>query len=190
MVGVPACLRFFETEMYLARRTVGLQYEALPYDTEFAQVCQSLLSYSYTAKVDDETSQESIIRWLYEHSGGVLGIVTALIHDAQEIAILGGDEKLNISVLNQAFRQRSAMLRNFIAPTGKKSNTTKRKASPGTVTECLKKKTEEKLPEVTEDMGETLTVTILAVSTAERQQGKTDLVGTLQKYVAVEEIDL
>ena len=190
MVGVPASLRFFETEMYLARRTVGLQYEALPYDEEFACVCRTLLSYCYTAKSGGETSQEGVIRWLYEHSGGVLGIVTALLHDAQEIAILGGEETLGIPVLNQAFRQRSAMLRNFINPTGKKGGTTKRNLPAGSVATHLKEKTDVELPEVTEDMGQTLALTISAVSTAEKQRGATDIVEALRKYMTVEEVAL
>ena len=186
MVGVPASLRFFETEMYLARRTVGLQYEPLPYDEEFANVCKTLLSYCYTAEAGDEASPERMIRWLHEHSGGVLGIVTALVHDAQELAILGGEEKLNIALLNQAFRQRSGLLRRFINPAGKRNRKVK-DTSSGTAANQLKEKTEA-IPEVTEDAARILSVTILSISAAEKQQGAEDVVGELQRYMTVEEV--
>ena len=184
MVGVPTSLRFFETEMYLARRSVGLQYEPLPYDEEFANVCQTLLSYCYTAEAGDETSPEGVIRWLHEHSGGVLGIVTALLHDAQEIAILSGEDRLDISVLNKAFRQRSSMLKKFIVSADKKSSITKRKSSQGSLENHLK----QMISVITEDAARILSVTILAVSAAEKQQGAEDVVGELRRYMVVEEV--
>lgn len=190
MVGVPASLRFFETEMYLARRAVGLQYEAMLYDEEFTHVCRTLLSYCYTANNGEEVSPDLVIRWLHEHSGGILGIVTALLHDAQEIAILSGEDRLDISVLNKVFRQRSALLKKYIRPADKKCGTTRKKQSQGTVAEELKQKTEEATVEIAEDAARILSVTILAVSGAEKQQGAEDVVGKLQEYMTVEEITI
>ncbi len=39
------------------------------------------------------------MQWLYEHSAGVTSVVVALIHDAQEIAILNGKESLDLETL-------------------------------------------------------------------------------------------
>ena len=39
MVGTPETEMFFEQTAYLARRALGLRYEALPYDTNFVEFC-------------------------------------------------------------------------------------------------------------------------------------------------------
>jgi len=43
--------------------------------------------------------------------------VVSLIHDAQEIAILGGKEQLCLETLNMAYKQRLALLHEYIEPT-------------------------------------------------------------------------
>ena len=42
--------------------------------------------------------------------------MVSLIHDAQEIAIIGGTEKLNLETLNQAYEQRMKLLHSYINP--------------------------------------------------------------------------
>ena len=91
MVGTPKCKMFFEKEMQLARRSVGLEYAAMPYDDNFFRLCRTLFEYQYTRKPSELT--DGIVRWLYEHSGGNISVVVSLIHDAQEIAILKNCEK-------------------------------------------------------------------------------------------------
>ena len=59
---------------------------------------------------------DGILEWMYEHSGAVPGSVTALVHDAQEIAILSGKEELGIATLNQAYERRMKMLHPYITP--------------------------------------------------------------------------
>ena len=62
MVGTPECTEFFTQAMQLARRSLGLQYEAMEYGVEFEQLCQILFQYQYVknpAELDDAT-----IRWL------------------------------------------------------------------------------------------------------------------------------
>lgn len=45
MVGTPESAIFFESEMQLARRSLGLKYDALDYDENFIEICQCLFRY-------------------------------------------------------------------------------------------------------------------------------------------------
>lgn len=130
MVGTPESSMFFEQAMQLSRRSLGLQYQSLECDRYFYDFCCTLFSYQYTkhkAKISD-----TIINWLYEHSGGIVSAVVSLIHDAQEIAILNGKEILSIETLNEAYKRRLSMLHSYIEPTitHRKQTATKKKAKP------------------------------------------------------------
>lgn len=57
-----------------------------------------------------------IIDWLYEHSDGITSVVVSLIHDAQELAISTGYEKLDLNSLNQAYEERLQLLHGYIRP--------------------------------------------------------------------------
>ena len=118
MVGTPECTVFFESTMYLARRALGLQYSPLPYDEEFCSLCRTMLSYRYIC--NDFEVTESILYWIHEHTGGVVASVVSLIHDAQEITLLNGSERLTMKVLNEAYENRMAMLRAFAVKSKKK----------------------------------------------------------------------
>lgn len=129
MVGTPESSVFFEQAMQLARRSLGLQYGALEYGADFAQICKLLFVYQYIKNQNQIT--DAIIEWLYEHSGGIISIVVSLIHDAQEIAIITGKEVLNLDTLNEAYQKRLSMLHGFIEPTikkNKKSSSTRKKS--------------------------------------------------------------
>ncbi len=118
MVGTPECTPFFEQALQLARRSLGLTYTSLPYDRYFYDFCRTVFTYQYTkhkTEIDD-----ALIEWLYEHSGGIISVVVSLIHDAQEIAIIGGKEVLNIETLNEAYQKRLSMLHQYIEPTIKR----------------------------------------------------------------------
>ena len=130
MVGTPECTAFFEQAMQMARRSVGLQYTALPYDDYFQTVCQVLWQYQYVRQSSELTP--AIIRWLYEHSAGVISIVVSLLHDAQELAILDGTEELNLTTLGRAYQQRLSFLHGYIQPCitqGKQTSTAKKATS-------------------------------------------------------------
>ena len=114
MVGTPESTVFFERELQLARRSLGLQYGPMAYDDYFYRFCQTLYGYQYTRKETELT--DLMVQWLYEHSGGILSVVVSLIHDAQEIAILSGTEELNIGTLNEAFQKRLTMLHGYVEP--------------------------------------------------------------------------
>lgn len=114
MVGTPESAVFFESAMQLARRSVGLQYTTMNYDSYFENFCNVLWKYQY---VKNKTEISPLImEWLFEHSAGVVSVVVSLIHDAQEIAILSGVEVLNLETLNQAYKQRLSLLHGYIQP--------------------------------------------------------------------------
>lgn len=130
MVGTPESSRFFESAMQLARRSVGLQYTTMSYDAYFQEFCKVMFSYQYTQQKAEIT--DGILEWLYEHSAGVTSVVVALIHDAQEIAILNGKEVLNLETLNAAYEQRLSLLHGYIQPSisqSKQTSKTKKKSS-------------------------------------------------------------
>ena len=114
MCGTPECIPFFSQNPQMARRTSGLQYDAMPYDGQFKKFCEILFSYQYVQNKAGLT--DGILEWMYEHSGAIPGSVTALVHDAQEIAILSGKEELGIATLNQAYERRMKMLHPYITP--------------------------------------------------------------------------
>lgn len=115
MVGTPESTVFFESAMQLARRSLGLNYGVMECGAEFTGICKVLYSYQYVQQRTEIT--DAVIEWLYEHSAGVLSIVVSLIHDAQEIAILGGKELLNMETMNEAYQKRLSLLHDYIQPT-------------------------------------------------------------------------
>ena len=112
MVGTPKSALFFGQEMMLARRSLGLSYGPFAYDGTFADFCAEIFQYQY---VQNRTIlDESILQWLYNHSRGNASAVVSLIHDAQEMAILDGYERLDITSLEKAYRGRMAMLHDYL----------------------------------------------------------------------------
>ena len=108
LVGTPECILFFEKAIHLARRTTGLRFDPLPFDDYFHSVCHLLLTYSFVRKPIEST--EALIRWLYEHTGGLVGVLISLIHDAQEIAILHQTEALDMAALQAAYQSRMSSI--------------------------------------------------------------------------------
>lgn len=132
MVGTPESTLFFEQAMQLARRSLGLQYGLMEYDIQFIELCKILFFYQY---VQDRTEiTDAMIQWLYEHSGGNVSIVVSLIHDAQEIAILTGKERVNFETLNEAYKKRLSLLHGYIQPTiSKKKQTSTTRKTPAAI---------------------------------------------------------
>ena len=130
MVGTPESSRFFESAMQLARRSVGLQYTTMSNDNYFQEFCKFMFQYQYVKQKTEIT--DGILAWLYEHSAGISSVVVALLHDAQEIAILNGKEILNLESLNEAYQQRLSLLHGYIQPSvsiGKQNSKIKKKAA-------------------------------------------------------------
>lgn len=114
MVGTPECTPFFQQALQLARRSTGLIYTTMNYDSYFETFCKVLFKYQYVQK--ELVITPSIMDWLFEHSSGISAVVVALIYSAQEIAILSGKEVINIETLNEAYKQRLSMLHDYIKP--------------------------------------------------------------------------
>lgn len=118
MVGTEECLDYFDQAPQMARRTTGLQYHNMGYDVKFKELCKELFYRQYTKNPSELT--EGIFVWLYEHSAGNIANLTALIHDAQELSIMDGNECLDITSLTKAYDNRMQMLHGYIEQ--KKSN--------------------------------------------------------------------
>ena len=171
MVGTPECTEFFTQAMQLARRSLGLQYEAMEYGVEFEQLCHTLFQYQYVknpAKLDDAT-----VRWLYEHSNGNVSSVVTLLHDAQEIAILEGSEVLNLETLNAAYKSRMKMLHSYIAPS-KKPQTSRRKKTAA-------------IPCCEQEIEETVDVSVAELIKQAKSEGR-EIVSFIRPYITIEEV--
>ena len=174
MVGTPECAQFFEQAMQLARRALGLYYGAVEYDQFFYDFCATLFQYQYV-KNQTELS-DSIVRWLYDHSGGIISIVVSLIHDAQEIAILNATETLDLDTMNEAYEKRLTMLHRYISLPSKPIIPRKKKSEPPVPTVEVEEKAvlNEKISDI--------------VSMAKEQNS--DIVSLLQKNIIVEVITI
>ena len=126
MIGTEECLDYFDQAPQMARRTTGLQYRNLDYGDKFKELCQELFHRQYTKNISELT--ERIYVWLYEHSAGNIANLTALIHDAQELSIMDGNECLDITSLTKAYNNRMQMLHGYIEQ--KKSNRKKTSSKP------------------------------------------------------------
>ncbi|MBQ5657875.1 MAG: TniB family NTP-binding protein [Bacteroidaceae bacterium] len=171
MVGTPECTEFFTQAMQLARRSLGLQYEAMEYGVEFEQLCQILFQYQYVknpAELDDAT-----IRWLYEHSNGNVSSIKTLLHDAQEIAIWEGSEVLNLETLNAAYRSRMKMLHSYIAPS-KKPQTSRRKKTAA-------------IPCYEQEIEEVVEISVVELVKQAKSEGR-EIVSFLRPYITIEEV--
>ena len=177
MIGTPESEIFFGQAMQLARRSLGLKYTALPYDVYFYKVCDTLFRYQYVKHHTELT--DGIVRWLYEHSAGIISIAVLLVHDAQEIAILNQKESLDMSVLQEAYEQRMGMLHDYIQPTVQCSRGRKTKKKS-----CVSKQEEKAVSKTTEEIQENLIQTLVKQAKKE----KTDIVELLKEYVQVEVI--
>lgn len=174
MVGTPESTVFFEQALQLARRSLGLHYNTLEYNQYFIDFCSTLFEYQYTKNKAELT--DSIIQWLYEHSGGIVSVVISLLHDAQEIGILSGKEIICIETLNEAYKKRLSMLHNYIEPT-----ITRKKQ-----TATCKKKTDTYI-EVVENVDDEDTISnIVAKAKAE----SIDVVQALKEYILVTEVHI
>lgn len=177
MVGTPESTVFFEQAMQLARRSLGLQYDAMKYDTEFVEFCKILFSYQYVNQRTEIT--DAIVEWLYEHSSGNVSVVVALIHDAQEIAILSGKETLDLEVLNEAYEKRLSLLHEYIQPTIVQKNQTSRT-----------KKEETAASVVVAENKEIQIACSIADLVAEAKKSKTDVVELLKVNFQIVEVSI
>lgn len=186
MVGTPESIPFFEQAMQLARRSLGVQYGTMEFGAEFCGICRLLFEYQYTRQRMELT--DAVIEWLYEHSGGNISILIALVHDAQEISILSGKDVLDMGAFHEAYEKRLAMLHDYMEPSIRRkkqcSGRGKRKSLPdNTGKACL---SEERTETVCEKKGsDGMSLVELA---SEAKFSHSDIVQLVQRYFTVEEV--
>ena len=174
MVGTPECVSVFETNMQMARRSLGLIYTPLKYDEFFSDFCKTVFNYQYT-RIKAEIC-EQIINWLYEHSNGIVSVVISLFHDAQEIAILNDSEIVDTDVLNEAYKNRIKMLHGYISQNSNKKAKTSVNANNNAFSLKQNEPSEEPF-------------SIYDVITQAKNNGG-NVVNALKDYITVEEICL
>ncbi|SHN00768.1 AAA domain-containing protein [Anaerosporobacter mobilis DSM 15930] len=132
MVGTNQSKVLFESDFRLARRSLGLTYERQLYGKYFYDFCTTLFQYQYLKNYTPIT--DGVIRWLYEHSAGIISLVVSIFHDAQELAILRqSNERLDIGLLNEAYKNRMQMIERYIVPNDKNKRSTNKIAVKDTV---------------------------------------------------------
>lgn len=167
MVGTPESIPFFEQAMQLARRSLGLQYEAMEFGREFYDTCSILFRYQYTKQVLELTDE--VLEWLFEHCGGNISVLVALLHDAQETAILSGRDIFDRQALEDAYQKRMSMLHDYlnVSIQRKKQCTERRKAA--VISEKRKENINGKDKE------------FISVSSSEREAAITSIAGLVNK---------
>lgn len=172
-IGTPECRNFFEQAMQLARRSLGLQYEAMAYGEEFKRVCKVLYSYQYVKHRTEIT--DAMLTYLYEHSQGNVAVLVSLVHDAQQISMLNGREVLDIEALNEAYQKRLTMLHGYIKPKPKAKGTPRRAKTKGL----------EQRAELLEDIQCEFNVSTIIMKA--QNEGR-DIVEFAKQYIEVEEV--
>lgn len=174
LIGTPECIGFFQQVPQMARRTVGLEYGPMTYGDEFYRLCSTMYAYQYVGK--ESALNESIYNWLFTHSGGLPSSLVALIHDAQQVAILRGTESLGLDSLTIAYNERMRMLHGHTLPSiqPRLSQTTRLK--------------HEHLPTPKEASLHVAVTRTMADVVAEYKRSGGDLIGCLRSLFSVEEI--
>ena len=180
MVGVPESAEFFEEIPYLARRALGLVYDKCDYNDYFRKFCEVLFYYQYVQNESELT--DGMIQWLYEHSGGVLAVVVALVHDAQELSILNGREILDKASLMEAYEQRMRMLHSHITTATKIKKASKKRKMVEVVSQG-ELHTEEKEDRNSFDGDWTFRELIESV-----KRDKSDILELLKNRISIEEV--
>ena len=173
LVGTPSVMPFFsDGEFQLARRTLGLYYEPMEYGEAFRDLCTTLYRYQYVKHRSE--LDESMMRWLYEHSGGNASVLVSLLHDAQECSILDGQEKIAYDTLQAAYHKRLRVLHSHIAPTRKPSTSRAKQNVP--------------IPKG-EPVEASAQISIIGI-VKDAKKGSQDIVSCLKKHIPVEEVRL
>ena len=100
-----------------------------------------------------------------------------MIHDAQEIAILDGREILDLTTLNDAYKQRMSLLHDYIKP----SITTPQQSSKAKAKKRASKMVEK--PVINEDNGVTIQELV-----KQAKETKENIINLLQEHFSVEVI--
>ena len=111
-IGTEASNNFFEMEEYLARRTIGISFNKMPYDEKFYSFCETLFLYQFTENKVSLNSE--LVRWFYDHSNGLPSMVVSLYAEAQREAIISGKEKIDRELLDRVFKANYGTMTTYI----------------------------------------------------------------------------
>lgn len=178
LVGTNECLDYFSQAPQMARRMTGLQYGNLAYDADFRKLAETLFYMQYTKT--PSVMNEGVLSWLYEHTSGNAANLMALIHDAQELAMMKGTEILDVSALTQAYSNRMQMLHGYIEVEKKVASTSskpKREEVPNELQE------ERSLPEASQEY------TIADLVALSKNTGR-DIMRVFQEYFTITEVSI
>ncbi len=196
LVGTNECLPFLPK----IKAHFKWHEEALVCNMERWNTEMSFLRYAaYCSHINISIESEitdGIISWLYEHTRGNPSTLVSLFHDAQEIAILEGDEYLGIETLTKAYNQRFQMLHNYIA-----ANTTPKKKTSSTAIPKIQfpknenPKTDFVFGENLNEFGDVeeyseLDYVSIDVLVAESKISKVDITTLMKKHFAVVEVEI
>lgn len=190
MVGTPESIPFFEQAMQLARRSLGLQYEAMGFGREFYDTCSILFRYQYTKQGLELTDE--VLEWLFEHCGGNISVLVALLHDAQETAILSGRDIFDRQALEAAYKKRMLMLHDYLKPSIQR----KKQFSDRRKTETKPDERKEKAAEKNEEFmymcegGQEESIPRLTELVKKAKEDGKDIVGVLKSCFCVEEVSV
>ncbi len=112
MISNPEVKPFFEQDLKLARRSIGLEFKPMEYGETFCDFVNTVFKYQFTAH--QVKLSEELFRCIYELSGGIPSLIVSLIHDAQEKAIIDEIEVLNIKVFRAIFSERYGIIHQSI----------------------------------------------------------------------------
>lgn len=156
----------------------------MEFDKDFIVICKVLWGYLYTKS--GVTLTDGIIEWLYEHSGGNISILVALIHDAQEISILEGRDVLDMTALEQAYQKRMAMLHDYLEPSVRRKKQTSAKKKKELITEKTGRTGDSDSVRMDMD-GQEISLEELV---ADAKIRNLNIVEIFQKHFAVEEVEI
>ena len=108
MVANPEVKPFFEQDLKLARRAIGLEFKPMPCDASFAEFVRTLFSYQVTANRAELTDE--ILMRIYEGTNGIPALVVSLLHDAQERAVIDGSEALTTKAIEGVLSERYGII--------------------------------------------------------------------------------
>lgn len=171
--GTPECELFFSSTDYLARRTVGLFYGAMSYDSHFKDCCKYL--WNYQPLINRTGITESDYEWLYLHSAGIIANIITLIHDAQELAIISGTEKLDKKMLNQVYCNRMINMHSHIE--------IQQATMPSSSTYNSKAAIKTSNTKISND-------NVISLCVSKSKDTHSDIIDLLRKYISVTEVSI
>ena len=108
MVANPEAKPFFEQDLKLARRAIGLEYKPMKYDESFAKFVERIFDYQFT--INKTKLTDELLRTIYQCSGGIPALVISLIHDVQEKAIIDDSEVVSRKAFESLFNERYGII--------------------------------------------------------------------------------